>query len=235
MEQMAKEYMQAMKIENTHYIIVRHNNTAHPHCHIVFNRVNNDGKTISDKNDRYRNEKICKQLKDKYNLTYGTGKENVNVRNLKGAEKTKYEIYHAIKDILPKVKDWKQFEHALNRQGIFIDYKYKGKTDEVQGISFKKGEHSFKGSDIDRKYSYYKLDAALSNSPVQGQRQMTVTKETSSNPLENIVSGAADIISGIGGLFDVQPSNSDADEAEYLRQQALNKKKKPQKLRGIRR
>jgi hypothetical protein len=66
MERLAKEYMQAMGIENTQYIIVRHNNTVHPHCHIVFNRVDNNGKTISDRNDRYRNEKVCKQLKDKY-------------------------------------------------------------------------------------------------------------------------------------------------------------------------
>ena len=89
MERLAKEYMKAMNIENTQYIVVRHNNTVHPHCHIVFNRVDNDGKTISDKNDRYRNEKVCKQLKDKYNLTYGKGKENVNVQKLKGAEQTK--------------------------------------------------------------------------------------------------------------------------------------------------
>ncbi|GHT29873.1 hypothetical protein AGMMS49574_07870 [Bacteroidia bacterium] len=97
----------------------------------MFNRVDNNGKTISDKNDRYRNEKVCKQLKDKYNLTYGQGKENVNVQKLKGAKKTKYEINHAVKDTLPKVKDWKQFEEALKRQGISIVRKYKGDTNEV--------------------------------------------------------------------------------------------------------
>lgn len=35
MERLAKEYMKEMKIENTQYIIVQHNNTAHPHCHIT--------------------------------------------------------------------------------------------------------------------------------------------------------------------------------------------------------
>ncbi len=235
MERLAKEYMKAMGIENTQYIIVRHNNTAHPHCHIVFNRVDNDSKTISDRNDRYRNEKVCKQLKDKYNLTYGVDKDKVNIQKLTGAEQTKYEIYHSVKDILPKVKDWKQFESALNRQGISIDYKYKGKTDEAQGISFKKGEHSFKGSDIDRKFSYSKLNAILTgNSHHQEQQQVSVPKEISSNPLENIVSGATDIVSGLGGLFDIQPSSSAADEVEDLRQQALKKKKKPQKRRGFR-
>jgi hypothetical protein len=238
MERLAKEYMKAMGIGNTQYVIVRHNNTAHPHCHIVFNRVDNDGKTISDRNDRYRNEKVCKQLKDKYNLTYGTGKENVNVKKLKGAEQSRYEIYHAIKDILPRVKDRQQFEGILKQQGISIEYKYKGQTDEVQGISFKKGDHSFKGADVDRKFSYSKLDTVLNdniqNHGQQQQQPITIPRETGSSLLENAVSGAADIISGIGGLFDVQPSNSDADEVEYLRQQALNKKKKPKKRRGFR-
>lgn len=132
MERLAKEYMQAMGIKNTQYLIVRHSNTSHPHLHIVFNRVDYDGKTISDKNDRNRNEKVCKQLKDKYNLTYGKGKENVNVEKLKGAEQTKYEIYYAIKGILPKAKNWQQLEDALKQKGISTEYKLKGQTDEVQ-------------------------------------------------------------------------------------------------------
>jgi hypothetical protein len=244
MERLAKEYMQAMQIENTQYIIVRHKNTNHPHCHIIFNRVDNDGKTISDRNDQYRNEKICKQLKDKYNLTYGKGKENVNVQKLKGAEQTKYEIYHAIKDTLPKFRNWQQFEDDLKRQGISIEYKYKGQTDEVQGISFRKGNHCFKGSDIDRKFSYSKLDAILNeNSHVQEQRQEqqqqivspNETQNTGTSVSENIVSGVANVVSGIGGLFDMQPSGYDETEAGYQRQQALNRKKRPKKRRGIRR
>jgi hypothetical protein len=239
MERLAKEYMKAMEIENTQYLIVRHHNTAHPHLHIVFNRVDNDGNTISDKNDHYRNEKVCKQLKDKYNLTYGKGKENVNVQKLKGAEQTKYKIYHAIKAALPKAEDWQQFEEALKRQGISIEYKHKGQTDEVQGISFKKGEHSFKGSDADRKFSYSKLDAVLNgNAHSQEQQQIAIpneTKNTGNNFSENVVSGVTYALSSVGGLFDIQPSNQDENEAEYLRQQALKKKKKPEKRRGIRR
>lgn len=237
MERLAKEYMQAMGIKNTQYLIVRHSNTNHLHLHIVFNRVDYDGKTISDKNDRYRNEKVCKQLKDKYHLTYGKGKENVNVQRLKGAEQTKYEIYHTIKNILPKAKSWQQFEDALKQQGISIKYKHKGQTDEVQGVSFKKGEYSFKGSDVDRKLSYGKLNIQLDeNNHVQEQQQrVTTPKEAGITLSENLVSGAADALSAFGGLFDIQPSNQDENEAEYLRQQALKKKKMPEKRKGIRR
>jgi hypothetical protein len=236
MERIAKEYMQQMGTTNTQYLIVRHNNTAHPHCHIVFNRVDNNGKIISDKNDRYRNEKVCKQLKDKYNLTYGKGKENVNTQKLKGAEQTKYEIYHTVKNTFTKVKNWNQFEELLKNQEISIEYKRKEQTDMIQGVSFKKGDYSFKGSEVDRKFSYSKLDAILNeNDHIQNQ-QVTISteiKNTGSSLSENIVSGVADVLSSVGGLFDIQPSSQDEDEAEYLRQQALKKKKKPQKRRGI--
>ncbi len=244
MECLAKEYMKAMGIENTQYIIVRHNNTNHPHCHIVFNRVDNEGKTISDRNDQYKNEKVCKQLKDKYNLTYGQGKEKVNMQKLKGVEQAKYEIYHTIKGVLPNAKNWQQFEQTLNQKGISIGYKYRGQTDEVQGISFKRDECSFKGSDIDRRFSYSKLDAILnenshSQEQQQEQQQQAVipneAQHTDTSISENIVSGVANVISGIGGLFDMQPSGYDETESEYQRQQALNKKKKLQKRRGIRR
>jgi hypothetical protein len=236
MERLAKEYMQAMGIENTQYLIVRHNNTAHPHCHIVFNRMDNNGKTISDRNDRYRNEKVCKQIKNKYNLTYGTGKEKVNLQKLKGAEKTKYEIYHAIKNVLPKVKEWKQFEIALERQGISIEYKHKGQSNEVQGVSFKQGEHRFKGSDVDRKFSFSNLNTQLNeNSQIHEQQvwQTVAPKEPGNNPVENIVSGITEVVSTLGSLLDIQPSNHDDNESEYLRQQALKKKKKPQKRKGV--
>ena len=235
MMRLVKEYMKEMKIENTQYIVVRHDNTDHPHCHIVFNRVDNDGKTISDKNDRYRNEKVCKQLKDKYNLTYGEGKENTNIQKLNGSEKIKYEIYKAIGVSLSVAKNWQQMEHILKLQGVSINYKYKGQTDEVQGISFKKTEYSFKGSDIDRKFSYSKLNSLLTeNISVQNQsqdQQLPTQKETTTS--ENVISGLADVASGLGGLLNIQPSEYDATESDYQQQQAEEQRKKKRKRKGF--
>ena len=235
MEGLAKEYVKAMKIENTQYIIVRHDNTSHPHCHIVFNRVNNNGKTISDKNDHFRNEKVCKKLKDKYNLTYGNGKENTNIQKLNGSEKIKHEIYKAIGVSLSLAKNWQQLERMLKLQGVSVDYKYRGQTKEVQGISFKKRECSFKGSEIDRKFSYSKLNSLLTeNISAQSQSQeqpSSPQKKTTTS--ENVVSSLADIASGIGGLLNIQPSEYDVTEADYQQQQAEEQRKKKRKRRGF--
>lgn len=39
MVEIAKKWMEQMGISNTQYIIARHHDTEHPHCHIVFNRI----------------------------------------------------------------------------------------------------------------------------------------------------------------------------------------------------
>ena len=89
MANIALEYMQMMGIADTQFLIVRHHNTDNPHCHIVYNRINNDGKLISDRNDYRRNEQVTKVLKSKYGLTYGTDKSNTNTRKLRNAERAK--------------------------------------------------------------------------------------------------------------------------------------------------
>lgn len=131
---LAKEYMENMGIKDTQYIVVRHFDNGNPHVHLVYNRIDNKGKVISDKNDRYRNEAVCKKLKDKYGLTYGKGKEKVRQQTLSGKDKTKYQVYNAVKDALSQSTNWNELERLLKEKSISISYKYKGQTDEVQGI-----------------------------------------------------------------------------------------------------
>lgn len=157
MQQLAKEYMQEMGIGNTQYIIVRHNNTDHDHVHIVYNRINNDLKLISVNNDYKRNITVCKKLKDRHHLTYGKGKEKVQRPKLNGADKVKYEIYDAIKKALPTSTDYKTLASHLDKYDITLQLKYRRGTDMIEGVSFAKDGLTFKGSQIDRKFSHKNL------------------------------------------------------------------------------
>ena len=85
MAKIALEYMQMMGITDTQFIIVRHHNTDNPHCHIVYNRINNESKLLSDRNDYRRNEQVTKALKSRYGLTYGTDKSKTSTRKLRSA------------------------------------------------------------------------------------------------------------------------------------------------------
>ena len=72
MVEIAKKWMEQMGIRNTQYIIARHHDTKHPHCHLVFNRIDNEGNLISDSNERIRNAKVCRALTKEYGLYFAT-------------------------------------------------------------------------------------------------------------------------------------------------------------------
>ena len=169
MAQIAREYMERMGIRNTQFLIVRHTDQAHPHCHIVYNRVGNDGQTISDKNIKIRNSKVCKELTAKYGLYYPRGKEQVRRERLREPDKTKYAIYDAIRGCLPGCKSWGDLEKRLQERGITTTFKYCGNTDRRQGVLFGMSGYTFSGSKIDRAFSFSKLDRHFS----QAQRIVT--------------------------------------------------------------
>ena len=123
MAQIAREYMERMGIRNTQFLIVRHTDQAHPHCHIVYNRVGNNGQTISDKNIKIRNSKVCKELTAKYGLYYPRGKEQVRRERLREPDKTKYAIYDAIRGCLPGCKSWGDLEKRLQERGLTTTFK----------------------------------------------------------------------------------------------------------------
>jgi len=176
MVSIAQEYLQSMKIQDTQVLIVKHKDRQHPHIHIVYNRVNNKGKTIADNFQHLKNINISKELTLKHGMHIGQGKQKVNRPQLKGIDKLKYELHDTIKTTSKKVSNMVQLNHELAKQGISMQLKYKSGTLEIQGISFSKGKYKFKGSEIDRSLSYSKLSKAIQE---QVQQQQTQSKPLS--------------------------------------------------------
>ena len=197
MTQIAKEYMQKMGITDTQYLLVRHLDQPHPHCHLVYNRVGNNGQTISDKNIKIRNAKVCRELTEKYGLYLAPGKDDVRREQLREPDKTRYEIHDAIKGCLPKCKSWNELEGKLKEQGIGVRYKYCGLTDRKQGVLFSKNGFEFSGSKIDRAFSFTKLDNRFNHIQQQTQHRTTLVGNLSA--AGNYRSAFAALFGSMGG------------------------------------
>lgn len=156
----ALEYLSAMGIRGTQILIVRHFDKEHPHVHVAFNRIANDGRTISDRNERIRSIRICKELTRKYILYFADGKEQVKRHRLREPDKTKYELYSIFKTEVARCGNWQQLVANLEKQGVEVRFKYKSNSDEVQGVIFSKNDYPFSGSKIDRRFSFSKIDTA---------------------------------------------------------------------------
>ena len=228
MVKIANEYLHEMGYGDTQSLIVKHSDRQHPHLHICINRIGNDGKTISDRNEKYRSTKICRGLTERYGLTIGEGKQEVNRSRLRGEDKLRYEIFDTIKSILPQSQTWKDFVAELEQQDITTRFKTKGNTNVIQGIIFEKDGCSFSGSKIDRSCSFSRLNAAIERNSHK-QEQINQQNE----PMVHSVDESyfiTDLSEAISEVFSMPtPSNGvDVDELRFqkkLRNRANRKRR----------
>ena len=228
MVKIANEYLEKMGYGDTQSLIVRHSDRQHPHLHICINRIGNNGKTISDRNEKYRSTKICRELTERYGLTIGEGKQEVNRSRLRGEDKLRYEIFDTIKAVLPQSQTWKDFVAELEQQGITTRFKTKDNTDVVQGIIFEKDGCSFRGSKIARSCSFSRLNAEIERNSHK-QEQIHLQNEPMAHSVDESYF-ITDLSEAISEVFSMPtPSNGvDVDELRFqkkLRNRANRKRR----------
>lgn len=166
MAQLAEEWMCEMGInpENTQYIIARHFDKEHPHCHLVFNRIANDGSVISDSNERFRNEEACRRIKKRHGLTFGSSRsQRINPDRLRKYEAEKRYIRKIVLDKLDRSKDWETFARLLEQDGIALSFCTDEKTGRIRGVAYEHDGFRISGSKLGQhgKYTYGNLSKQL--------------------------------------------------------------------------
>lgn len=230
----ALEYMERMGIRDTQFFIARHFDKEHPHVHIAFNRIDNNGNTISDKNERLRSTRICKELTLKYGLHMANGKDNVKRNRLKEPDKTKYELYDILKKEVGRCGNWNVLVANLKRQGVEVHFKHKGQTDEVQGVVFTKNGYRFNGSKVDRYFSYSKIDAALQRNRYKERMDMTAKAHDAVTPSAPSSTAYNEFFNGSLGLLNGNSSSGNTADVEANQEMAEIFRRKKKRKRGMR-
>ena len=242
MTKIAKEYMDLMGIKDTQFLLVRHFDNGNPHCHLVYNRINNEGKTITDQNDFRRNEQVTKLLKRKYGLTFSKGKYKTKTERLRGCEKTKYEIHHLVMNTLAQATSWKDFNLHLKEEGVSMEVVMRTKDSrdmkDVQGIRFTKDGLTFKASQLKRGMTFAKMDAIIrryaekvqrvkTNGRLQSTHYELPKQDATPEPQKHTESSIS--IPSLG-LFDTNNPVYDPAEEEFRRRMQRKKKRSGPKL-----
>lgn len=163
----AKTYLEKLDIRNTQMLIVEHADRCHPHLHVIYNRVNNEGRTISNNNLWRRNIQVTQSITKEKGYYFAPGKQDVNRGRLKGKDKVKLEIFDAVKFALKTADSWQSLRAQLKFKGISMQYKFAKGSLGVQGITFSKSGIILKGSQVDRSLSYAKIDQVLTTNAKQ--------------------------------------------------------------------
>ena len=231
----ALDYMEQMGIRNTQYLIARHFDKEHPHVHIAYNRIDNDGNTISDRNERLRSTRICKELTQKYGLHMANGKDNGKRERLKEPERMKYELYDILKKEVGRCGNWNVLVANMKRQGVEVHFKHKGQTSEVQGVVFSMNGYHFNGSKVDRRFSYSKIDAALQHNRCRERMGITAGIYETATPSAPSGTAQSELFNGSWGLLKSSGSSYNAADAEANQEMVdiLRRRKKVKRKRGV--
>ena len=163
MAEIAKDYLSRMGYDDTPFVVFRHHDKKHPHCHIITSRINNKGKTVKDGNEKWRNVKICKDMTKEYGLYMASGKEKVNEDRLRKMDAVKYHTMHCVQEILAVSDTWQEFSDKLAQIGISFRFRYNKDTNGIEGISYTVDHKYCNVANLDHDVSFTgkKLDKSL--------------------------------------------------------------------------
>lgn len=179
MVNIARDYLKEMKISltNTQWAAVRHNDKDHPHLHLIVNRVDLNGQTVSDKFCRSRSVDAAKKLERTYGLVVADEVGQKQARKIgptpaQAAAKTVREI---------RLADWSRARQNIGRalgytkgqpQSIeelgellrprsIATELYRDKDGNPKGVVFVLDGHRVKGTQLGKEYRLPELTAAF--------------------------------------------------------------------------
>lgn len=175
MAELARAYLKEMKVdpEGTQWALVRHHDQAHPHAHLVVNRVDNAGATISDQHNYRQSAEACRKLEKQYGLVSAQEVSQDNRRavreELPARAAAKLYVQDALSRHLPHATSTEELTEALQRDGIGVQATYqKGR---LQAVVFEHEGQHLKGSELGRAYSGNNLAKTIEAQRDQVQQQ----------------------------------------------------------------
>jgi hypothetical protein len=196
MQLIARDYMQQLGFEKQPYLVYRHDDTAHPHLHIVTTPVKANGRTIDLHNlVQRKSEPARKSIEDEYHLVKAEGRrqaEGISPIEVKSVIYGKVETKQTISQIVRNVADgWRftnleEYNVILKRYGVMADNGKAGdRMHNHEGLQYciinNKGEQvsvGIKASSIYTKPTIKNLELRFARNVLKKQSTLDYTAKT---------------------------------------------------------
>jgi hypothetical protein len=167
MARLAAEYLKRRghDLDRLQYVVVRHRDKEHQHCHILLNRVRTDRTVVPQQWREYlRNKETCRGLERDFGLRpvrnerprsedrAPTRSEDRMVRD-RGLVSEKEQLKVLIRDAAKNGPTMSEFVRRLQAKGVQVRANI-ARTGHVSGISYRLDRVAVKGSGLGRAYSF---------------------------------------------------------------------------------
>lgn len=184
--QAGRAYVQRMGLENTQWALVQHFDKAHPHAHLVANRVDNKGQTIPDNFIGQQSRRVCQAIEQELGLTVAEQRGRAQAREVGPTprqaaattpkqeraadwQRARHAVGNALKHTAPYSGTFDELQAKLTRYGVAVQLSTHRKADgpAVYGVTFEKDGHRFKGSEVAKEYSASGLEKTFAQYQAQ--------------------------------------------------------------------
>jgi hypothetical protein len=163
MMKIADRFLEKIGIRAHQFICVKHTDAAHAHFHLVVNRIGFGGELASDRFIRNRAAHACDELEVEFGMTVARGHGKQLTRGSKSPrertikERIRLEVENSLTG---GVKTIDQLAVALKSRDIELRLQ-RTQNGKVNGVSLALDGFAFKGSSIDKRFSFQRLSKAL--------------------------------------------------------------------------
>lgn len=169
MKAVASEYLKGMGLDQSQYVVIQHQDTAHSHFHIIANRVASNGQSISDSHNYNRSEKLLREIEQKHSLTlmkeqgYRLSLEHVPER-----DRYRLEMRDEVRQSLARSTTSAELKADLAQRGIEVIVN-RDQAGKARGLSFERVSQDQNGEEIKVAFKGSKLHQSLSLGHIQEQ------------------------------------------------------------------
>jgi hypothetical protein len=173
MARLADEYLRrrGVHLERVQYVVVRHRDKGHQHCHLVLNRVRTDLKLVPQAfRDYVRSKEICRTLERDFGLKparsdrtpgrlheWAPSRGEERMKRDRGIESVKERLKALIRGAARGQPTMTAFVNRLEAEGVQARANVSATTGHVSGISFRLEGVAVKGSKLGHGYSFLGL------------------------------------------------------------------------------
>jgi hypothetical protein len=200
MIKIGREYLEANGFNQHQYIMFRHHDAAHPHFHILVNRIGYDGSVVTDSNDYQRSEKVLRDLERKYNLTQVVGSRDAKERAMSNNEiimmkrtnnpSAKVAMQVILGEVL-KSKDQmttNEFISKLEDRGVKVLFN-QASTGYVSGISYSYQGMVMQGSKLGNDFKWSTIKNSINYEQERDRQRIHETNIRSEHALNQLRAG----------------------------------------------
>ncbi len=144
LQEIAEDCAKEMGFSNNQFVAILHKDTGHQHLHIVANRIDFNGKTLSDSNNYQKIANYCRRMELKHHLKQVLNPRRFlaeELRNTPRLDQRKQKLKEDIKACLAGSKDYAEFEQKMKSLRYQVI--------RARGIAFKDPQKVYtKGSEL---------------------------------------------------------------------------------------